>query len=346
MLQLRSISLLLVLGLSVFAIGCSPTTDEKLSETASDSTFKVLQDSTWHQIKRYQKNGSVEKADSLQRVRARVFFQYYRDHPQTQLGRMAAHDAFLMWNNIDAVQEVQGALPHIDRDSKLWGRILIAVRYTYGPSKATDFVELLHRLKGELTHPWGKSAVRMQLANHYRREGKQQKAIGLYREILKIDAHPNFIERATGHLHEMESLNVGQTAPTFEAATVRGDTVNLSKLRGNVVLLEFWATWCGPCKPEIPYLKSVWSEYRNEDFRLIGIAQDKSTETLRQVLDERNMTWPQIQEEKQQKGEVSDLYNANGIPRAYLIDRQGTIAAKDLRKEEIEKEVRRLMEKF
>ncbi|MFU8859460.1 MAG: TlpA family protein disulfide reductase [Cyclonatronaceae bacterium] len=65
------------------------------------------------------------------------------------------------------------------------------------------------------------------------------------------------MHQALGYLHLLESLKIGQDAPDFQARTIVGDDVSLSDLRGNVVLLEFWATWCGPCLPEIPKLYNV-----------------------------------------------------------------------------------------
>jgi peroxiredoxin len=298
-------------------------------------------DSAWGKIKRYQKEDQSEKADSVQRMYAPQFFQYYQKHPTSKTGQDAAVSAFMMWGNTGAAAKVKRAITHVRKDSKLWSLVLPLIGDAY---QQKNYVELLERLKEDLTHPWSKSEVRMELADYHMSENKTQKAMELYREVVNIEAHPRYVEMALGNLHEMESLHVEQQAPTFKATTVRGDTIALSDLRGNVVLLEFWATWCGPCKPDIPHLKKVWSRYRDEDFQLIGVSLDESTEKLKRFVKERNLSWFQVQQEEKWGGQISQLYNVRGIPRTYLIDREGQIVAKDFREEEIEKEVRRVME--
>lgn len=151
-------------------------------------------------------------------------------------------------------------------------------------------------------------------------------------------------DMALGNLYEMDALGIGQEAPDFEATTLEGETVSLSDLRGNVVLLEFWAVWCGPCHPEIPYLKEVWEKYQDDNFMLLGISLDRDADELNQFIEEEGMTWPQIFEGEVWDAELAEKYNVRGIPRAYLIDSDGRIAARDFRREQKVEEVRKLMD--
>jgi thiol-disulfide isomerase/thioredoxin len=125
--------------------------------------------------------------------------------------------------------------------------------------------------------------------------------------------------------------------------TLDGSEISLSGLQGNYVLMEFWATWCGPCIPEIPYLKQLHESYGDQNFKIVGVSLDRDKDTLREFIAEREMNWPQIFEEDGWEDEITRAFNVAGIPRMYLIGPEGTIIAKDLRGEEMVAEVRNLL---
>jgi len=323
-----------------------PKADTVETPTTVDTTYDARIDSTWAKIRRYW-DDQPAKADSLQRVFAEEHFQYYLAHPNTKTGQDAVLSAFLMWGNTDAVEQIDEAVTHLGPDARAWSLAFNSISNAYIGSEAKsedDYIALLKRLHGTLMHPRSQGALRLELAEHYRSEEESEQAKKLLQKVVSLDADSIMTDMALGHLYEMESLNVGQQAPDFEATTIGGERVSLSDLRGQVVLIEFWATWCGPCYPEIPYLRDVWAKYQGEDFQLVGVALDRDAEALQQVVDERGITWPQVQQAEGFGGPIAERYNVSGIPRAYLIGRDGTIVAKDFRKEEIERELRRLME--
>ena len=316
-------------------------------DAVADSAFSALMERVRGGIQKYEQADQSAKADSLERAYAQELFQFYLEHSDTEAGSQAAQRAFLMWGNTGAAPEVKRALARLDTDSRIWSLALPGVRTAYDRSEKkteSDYIDLLKEFRDTLSHARSRSALRFQLAESYMSSGQEQKAAGLYQQVVSMNADSIMVQLALNKLHEMESLSVGQEAPLFEATTVSGDTIALADFRGEVVLLEFWATWCGPCIPEIRYFKNVWSEYRGDDFQLIGISLDESSGTLKEFIEVENITWPQIQQDRGSFDEVTEMYSVNGIPRTYLIDRKGTIVAKDFRQEKIEKEVRRLME--
>lgn len=323
-----------------------PAADTVETPTIVDTTYEAQIDSTWDEIGRY-RNDQPAKADSLQRAFAEEHFQYYLEHPNTKTGQDAALSAFVMWGNTDAAEQIDEAITHLGTDARAWSLAFNSISNAYigsGIKSEDDYIALLKRLHGTLTHPRSQGALWLELADHYRSEGESEQAKKLLQEVVSLDADSIMTDLALGHLYEMESLNIGQQAPDFEATTIRGKRVSLSDLRGQVVLIEFWATWCGPCYPEIAYLKDVWAEYQDEDFQMIGVSFDHDEDALQQVVDERDIMWPQVLQEEGFGGPIGERYNVSGIPRAYLIGPDGKIVAKDFRKEEIEREVRRLME--
>jgi len=116
---------------------------------------------------------------------------------------------------------------------------------------------------------------------------------------------------------------VGDIAPDFELPTLDGEHVRLSALRGKVVLLNFWATWCGPCRKEIPHLQRLHEKYPQDRFALIGVTDEKPEE-VRQFLDERVITYPSLVDKSH---EVLHLYGVTGIPMTVAIGPDGKIAA-------------------
>lgn len=116
----------------------------------------------------------------------------------------------------------------------------------------------------------------------------------------------------------------GEPARAYAAATLEGDTVSLESLRGNVVLLNLWATWCAPCREETPYLQEIYEDHRDQGFDVVGVSMDtrNQTDAIRMFIDEFDVTYT-ILHDPAMRG--MDLYQALGLPATFLIDREGTL---------------------
>lgn len=111
-------------------------------------------------------------------------------------------------------------------------------------------------------------------------------------------------------------------APDFELATFDGNTLRLSALRGSVVIVNFWASWCVPCRDEAPILQDLWERYRDRDFVLIGVDYaDVEAEALK-FIEEFSITYPNGLD---MGTRISDMYHIQGVPETFVIDRQGNI---------------------
>ncbi len=137
-------------------------------------------------------------------------------------------------------------------------------------------------------------------------------------------------------------LKVGAAPFPFTAKTLDGKTVSLDDYKGRVVLLDFWATWCGPCIGEIPETRVVYNKYKAQGFDILGISLDDETmqRNLPIFLEQKEMPWPQVFDGKGWKNEVAQLYGVKAIPFTVLIGRDGNIAAMDLRGPGLEPAVR------
>ena len=316
---------------------------EARAQPADPDSFAVWMRAAWKEA------GQANFPDSLQRAYGQAFFDFYQQHPQTETGGEAGWQAFLLWANAGAATEVDAALSQLGNDSELWSYILPYVENAYaasGDRGTEDAYALLKDLEGRLTHPASKSAVLLHLARHYQAQDEQDQAQALFQEIVNLNARPFFVDQALGALYEAESLNLRQQAPLFTAQTVKGDTVALADFQGQHVLVVFWATWCAPCMPEIPRLKALWSAHHDQGLQIIGVALDgdDGREAVEPFIEEKEMGWPQVVESPLMDGEIARLYNIVGIPNTYLIGPDGAIVAKNLRGEELEEKIQRLMD--
>ena len=119
-------------------------------------------------------------------------------------------------------------------------------------------------------------------------------------------------------------VEIGQPAPRYAATTLAGDSASLSSLAGKVVLLNVWATWCHPCRDEIPYLQSLYEKHRGEGLEIIGVSVDTRGQEaeIREFATQFRMTYPIWRDPDER---VQTLYMALGVPSSYLIDRAGIL---------------------
>lgn len=121
-----------------------------------------------------------------------------------------------------------------------------------------------------------------------------------------------------------EGVDIGLTAPDFTLETIDGDTIALSSLRGNVVLLNFWATWCPPCRDEMPAFQNVYEEFNNDGFMIISITEEVGSEldNVMAFRENYNLTFPILLDED---GAVNRRYYVTTLPRTLLITPEGVV---------------------
>ena len=120
-----------------------------------------------------------------------------------------------------------------------------------------------------------------------------------------------------------ESLN---PAPTFELPDINGKKISLSDFKGKVVLLNFWATWCDPCKAEMPSLNNLYAAFKNEGFVVLAVSIDPSEKPVKSFVSEKGVSFPVLMDPE--KEVYFDQYAVFAMPTSFLIDRKGMIAEK------------------
>ena len=114
----------------------------------------------------------------------------------------------------------------------------------------------------------------------------------------------------------------GRVAPDFALKSSTGDNMRLSEYRGDVVMINFWATWCGPCRQEMPLLDELYSRYNRVGFNLLGVNIDDDSRRAMQMVEELGVNFPVLFDARK---EVSKLYEVEAMPVTVIVDRSGTV---------------------
>ncbi|TXH54141.1 MAG: TlpA family protein disulfide reductase [Bacteroidia bacterium] len=138
---------------------------------------------------------------------------------------------------------------------------------------------------------------------------------------------------------QVEKLTVGQQAPILSMPTIKGEPFDYSTLKGKVVLLDFWASWCSPCVKEQPFLKELYAEFENEvsanKFEIIGISLDKEKANWENAVKKLKITWPQVGDLLFWRSQAAKDYKIEGLPANFVLNENGVIIAIDLHGEEL-----------
>lgn len=133
-----------------------------------------------------------------------------------------------------------------------------------------------------------------------------------------------------------EVVGIGTVAPEIELPTPDGDTLKLSSFKGKYVLLDFWASWCRPCRIENPHLVKAYQKYQDKGFEIFQVSLDKKRESWVNAIEKDQLNWPQVSDLKYWHSEPAKLYKVQAIPANFLIDKKGRIVARNLRGDALE----------
>jgi peroxiredoxin len=157
-----------------------------------------------------------------------------------------------------------------------------------------------------------------------------------------------YYQRIKEEFDILAKIQPGEFAPEFSLNKPNGQPLALSSLKGKCVLIDFWASWCVPCRESFPKMKEVYSKYRDRGFEILGVSHDSKKEEWLKAVSDDHLPWPQVVDElsiKNKHTRVGRLYAIHHLPTTVLLDRTGKIVANDLHDEELEKTVAELLKK-
>lgn len=187
----------------------------------------------------------------------------------------------------------------------------------------------------------------------------RQEPYNLLIQIISSAAQNGDVERARRLAKEVEGSKVSETAKNivrgqmkryevvdkpfiFSGPSIEAQEISMEKLRGKVVLIDFWASWCGPCMAEVPNIKEIYKKYHEQGFEIIGINLDESVDALKDTIKKHGMTWPQHFDGGNPEGGWARKFGVTAIPTMWLVDKKGMLKELNAR-EDLASKVEKLL---
>jgi len=163
-------------------------------------------------------------------------------------------------------------------------------------------------------------------------------------EKLKAQ-HPNnsTVQSLYDRVGAVKKTAIGQQAPEISLQNPEGETVSLSSLQGKYVLIDFWASWCGPCRKENPNVVRMYKKYKDKDFEIFGVSLDRDKNAWVKAIEDDQLDWMHVSDLKFWESAVVPKYNITGIPMTVLLDKDGKIIAKNLRGKALEEKLEEIL---
>ena len=153
----------------------------------------------------------------------------------------------------------------------------------------------------------------------------------MYNALSEQVKKGKFGKLAEEKVGSMKGTTVGYSAINFTLPDLNGKNVSLSSYKGKYVLVDFWASWCGPCRAENPAVVAAYQKYKGKGFEVLGVSLDQNKDKWKQAVDKDNLTWTHVSDLKGWQNEVAQKYGVTSIPFNVLLDKEGKILAKGLR---------------
>lgn len=288
-------------------------------------TFEGVQDSAVNRYITYSKNGDGAYVD------------FFLENGKINVNLSKDNKSATGTPNNDAYQEIRNKTNVIDQkqaaiyqamgDSTLTDDQKLAKQKEYSQLEEAYSQAIKEGVQKNITNPVGVFLFKQTFYNNSTEENA-----ALLEQIPANFQNDETIVKVKEQTEKQKKTAVGTKFIDFEMQTPEGKTVKLSDYagKGKVVLVDFWASWCGPCRREMPNLVEAYAQYKGKNFEIVGVSLDQDAAAWKESIKKLNMTWPQMSDLKFWQSEGAQLYAVNSIPHTVLIDGDGTIIARGL----------------
>jgi peroxiredoxin len=164
-----------------------------------------------------------------------------------------------------------------------------------------------------------------------------------YEQCNKYNSNSSYTRILKGWASQERGTAIGFPAKDFTQKTPQGTDLSLSSLKGNVVLIDFWASWCRPCMSAMPELKRLNNTYKTEKFKILGVSLDRDSTRWARTITIQNLNWLHVSDLGFWSNKAAKMYGVRSIPATFLIDKKGNIAAKNLHGTALEMKIKELL---
>ena len=144
-------------------------------------------------------------------------------------------------------------------------------------------------------------------------------------------------------LSQQKKIDVGDKAENFSAPTPTGRELSLNEARGKVTIIDFWASWCKPCRMENPNVVKVYNKYHEKGLNIIGVSLDKKKEAWLKAIQDDNLQWSHVSNLQFWQEPIAQAYGVRSIPATFILDEDGNVIAKNLRGPALEEKIAELL---
>ncbi|MFS4457042.1 redoxin domain-containing protein [Maribacter sp. 2304DJ31-5] len=172
----------------------------------------------------------------------------------------------------------------------------------------------------------------------------KKKTNELFQQFSEQNKNSKYGQKIARYIELNKEPKIGEQFADFEMADQNGNSRKLSEIKGKTVLLEFWSSWCGPCRKENPNLVKTYEKFNPKGFEIFAVSLDEDKKSWISAIEKDGLNWLHVSDLKGQSNEASLIYGIKGIPDNFLISKNGTIIARDLRGEKLNHKLIEILE--
>jgi peroxiredoxin len=235
----------------------------------------------------------------------------------------------------------------VDRQADSLNAVLEKTKDTEARKGLVSQINILEGQRKQIEKDWIKehpaSLVSANLLNIYTTTWGKETTLSLYQNLSPEMKATRYGQEISDYIALNKNIKVGDKYADFEQVNAAGKMIKLSQVKGKYILLDFWASWCGPCREENPRLVKTYNDFKDKGFAVLGVSLDENKTQWLKAINDDKLSWENVSDLRGDKNKAALMYSINAIPNNFLIDANGTIIAKNLRGKELDEKLKALM---